>query len=253
MKKLISFAIISLTVIGNATAVTCKRTIQPVSAKEVKVEIIINKDQLSSFARLSESLPEGSTVKYAKSEGGRLTIQDNKVKFIWLTLPQQNSITISYIVNTEALKEGNYAINGNFSYVEEGQTKELDIPANNFTINSNQIASIAPTSSVENILLNKKTTDNTAVNTSKITYAIQLLSTNDKLPADYFSKNKIQVKMETVDGTNKYIMGTYKSSVKAIATRDSLIKKGFNDAFVVAYKNNQRISLEEAKLLEVGK
>lgn len=257
MKKLFSSVLLVLAVAGSVMAVNCRRSIQSISANEVKVEIVINKDQLSSFARLAESIPEGSTIKYAKSEGGRLTIQDNKVKIIWLTLPQQNSITISYIVSTESLKEGNYSISGNFSYVDGGLTKEFEIPANNFTINSSRIASTSSASASESAaLINKVMTGNIfATATTKVTYAIQILSTKDKLPADHFSKNKVQqVKIETTpDGTNKYIMGAYKSSNEAIATRDSLVKKGFNDAFVVAYNNNQRITLEEAKQLEAGK
>ncbi|MBI2271328.1 MAG: SPOR domain-containing protein [Bacteroidetes bacterium] len=254
MKKLFSSALLVLAVTGSVMAVNCRRSIQSISANEVKVEIVINKDQLSSFARLAESIPEGSTIKYAKSEGGRLTIQDNKVKIIWLTLPQQTSITISYIVSTEALKEGNYTISGNFSYVDGGLTKEFEIPANNFTINGSRIASTLSASASEAALINKVMTGNIFA-TTNVTYAIQILSTKDKLSADHFSKNKVQqVKVETTtDGTNKYIMGAYKSSDEAIATRDSLVKKGFNDAFVVAYNNNQRITLEEAKQLEAGK
>lgn len=254
MKKLFSSALLVLAVAGSVMAVNCRRSIQSISANEVKVEIVINKDQLSSFARLAESIPEGSTIKYAKSEGGRLTIQDNKVKIIWLTLPQQASITISYIVSTEALKEGNYTISGNFSYVDGGLTKEFEIPANNFTINGSRIASTLSASASEAALINKVMTGNIFA-TTNVTYAIQILSTKDKLSADHFSKNKVQqVKVETTtDGTNKYIMGAYKSSDEAIATRDSLVKKGFNDAFVVAYNNNQRITLEEAKQLEAGK
>ncbi|MBL7892325.1 MAG: SPOR domain-containing protein [Bacteroidia bacterium] len=255
MKNLFSSALLVLAVTGSLLAVNCRRSIQSISANEVKVEVVINKDQLSSFARLAESIPEGSTIKYAKSEGGRLSIQDNKVKIIWLTLPQQSSITISYIVSTESLKEGNYSISGNFSYVDGGLTKDFDIPANNFTINSSRVASTSSASASESAALINKVMTGNIFATSKVTYAIQILSTKDKLPADHFYKNKVQeVKIETTsDGTNKYIMGAYKSSNEAIATRDSLVKKGYNDAFVVAYSNNQRITLEEAKLLEAGK
>jgi hypothetical protein len=254
MKNAFSSMLLVLTTAGSLLAVNCHRTLQAISAKEVKVEIIINKEQLSSFARLSESIPVGAEIKYAKSEGGRLSIQDNKVKFIWLTLPSQNSITVSYIINTEALKEGNYAISGDFSYVDGTQTKELEISSNSFTINSNQVASIAPISAVENTLLNKNTTEK-AVSSAKVTYAIQLVSTKDKLPIDYFTKNNIDqtMKVETIEGTNRYIFGEYQSSDQATAKRDSLAKKGFTDAFVVAYKNNQRITLEQAKQLESAK
>lgn len=254
---------LSLLFAGNILAVNCQRSIHAISAKEIKIDVVINKEQLSSFARLAETIPVGSVIKYAKSEGGRLTVQDNKVKIIWLTLPQQSSITVSYIVSTDALKEGNYTISGNFSYVDGGLTKEIQMPVNNFTINSEMIANIDPTipafpaNNSDNAVnkVNAATEETLKNDNNKITYAIQFLSTKDKLPEDYFARNKgvQQVKVETVNGVNKYIMGTYRSTAEAISGRDSLVKKGFNDAFVVAYKNNKRITLEEAKQSEAGK
>ena len=272
MKKLIGTAFFAIGLAGSMMALDCQRTIKTTSANEVKVEITINKDKLNCFARLAESIPEGSTVKYAKSEGGTFTISDNKVKFIWLALPQQNTLTVSYTVNTGTLKAGSYGISGKFSYVEGDQTKEYDLSSSAFNINTNQVASIANTPTpianssspvvAESKGLSSVTETKTPVveksvaKVSKVTYSLQLLSTKDKLAADYFDKKyqvKEPVKIETVNGINKYIVGEFKSSDDANAYRESLAKNGCKDAFLVSYLNGQRVTLEEAKKLEAGK
>ncbi|MBL7892324.1 MAG: hypothetical protein JNL63_06820 [Bacteroidia bacterium] len=258
--------------LGRAMTGDCQRTIQPITPNELKVEITINKSQFKGFARLAEFVPEGSVIKYAKTEGGTFMVQDNKIKFIWLTLPKQDFITASYVIGTEALKAGKYPVSGKFSYTEGEQTKEIEIPATTFTVTGNQVASSAPSSPVtpsESTAISKvpetksaeaKTAPETKVaaetKASKVTYSLQLLSTKDKLAGDYFSK-KYQiadpVRVETVDGLNKYMLGEFRSTEEAVTYREGLTKKGCKDAFVVPYSNNKRITSDEAKRLESGK
>lgn len=269
---MLGFILLISSLAGSPITGDCQRTIQPITPTELKVEVTINKSQFKGFARLAEFVPEGSVIKYAKTEGGTFMIQDNKIKFIWLTLPKQDFITASYVIGTEALKAGKYPVSGKFSYTEDEQTKEIEIPATTFTVTGNQIANSAPASPItpaENTAISKvpesksaeiKTTTETKVaaeaKVSKVTYSLQLLSTKDKLTDDYFSK-KYQiadpVRVETVDGLNKYMLGEFRSTGEAVAYREGLAKKGCKDAFVVPYSNNTRITLDEAKRLESGK
>ncbi len=238
MKDIFVSAGLFLVFTGGIVAINCQRTIKVISAKEMSVEITIRKDNISGFARLAEVLPDGAEITYAKSEGGTYDIQNKKLKFIWLSLPQQEVFTVSYTVKTESLKEGNYAISGKFSYVEDNVTKEYEIPPTGFNIGANPTVN------------NGVPVSNSG---SKVTYALQLLTSKDKLPADYFAKQyqvKEPVKVEVVNGLNKYVVGEFKSSAEALAYREELVKKGCKDAFVVAYLNNRRITPEEAKKLE---
>ena len=49
------------------------------------------------------------------------------------------------------------------------------------------------------------------------------------------------------DGINRYYSGTYFSLDLARNALMSLKQKGFKDAFVVAYKNDKRITIKEAR------
>lgn len=255
--------------LGNIISSFSQRVIQPSADNEVKVEITINKSQFSGFARLVEFVPEGSIIKYAKTEGGTFMIQDNKIKFIWLTLPKQDFIVATYTLGTAALKDGKHPLTGKFSYTEGEETKDFEIPASSFDVSQNQVTNSTTNNPKveENGSLIKKaeiieakpspteTKISTSNKVSKVTYSLQLLSTKDKLAKSYFAKNyKIEepIKVETIDGINKYMLGEFKYEVEAIAYREVIIKKGCKDAFVVPFFNNKRISFEEAKKLESG-
>ncbi len=268
MKNILFSAGLFLLVSGSVSALDCKRTIQVVSGKEIHVEITIHKDKLNGFARLAEFIPEGAEIKYAKTEGGTFDIQGKRLKFIWIALPQKEEFNISYTVNTENLKEGNYAIYGKFNYVDGDETKEVDIASSSFNVSPNNTASIAgmnsaaiPVSAAMPVstaavtktaapVASKATTSTTG---SKVVYGLQLLTTKENLAADYFAKKydvKQNVKVDVINGLNKYVVSGFKSSAEAIAYRDELAKKGCKDSFLVAYYNNQRVTMDDAKKLE---
>ncbi len=243
MKKIIASALILTVATGSMMALDCQRTIKAISAKEVKVEITINKDDVAGFARLSELIPEGSEIKYAKAEGGTFDIQSNKLKFIWLVLPKKGVVTVTYIVKTESLKQGDYAISGKFSYVDGEKTENFDIAPSLFNINSKGVAG-----KVNKIIFSQLLGPK-----SVVVYRLQLIATKDILPQDYFSKNfKISeaVNVEKESGMNKYLIGQYQSPEEASANQDMLSKSGYQGAVVVAYYNNKPITLSEAKNLE---
>jgi N-acetylmuramoyl-L-alanine amidase len=55
------------------------------------------------------------------------------------------------------------------------------------------------------------------------------------------------------DGMYKYTTGNDTSLQQANKLKEELIKKGFTDIFVVAFLNEQRIPIEEAKQLTENK
>jgi hypothetical protein len=269
-KNIFATAVLALTLVGSSVALNCKRTVKSVAGKEIKVEITIDKDQMTGFARLAEIIPAGAEIKYAKSEGGSFTVQDNRLKFIWMALPNQKQITVSYTMNTASLKQGSYDISGKFSYVEGEQTKEFELNTTLFSINTSNLLVMNDAVVKENPAANSamavavtKTsivpaaipavTTSATAKVSKVVYGLQIASTKDMLPANYFSKKhnvKELVKVETINGVNKYVVGEFKSTADAVAYRETLVKNGVTGAFVVPYANNKRITLEEAKQLE---
>ncbi len=48
------------------------------------------------------------------------------------------------------------------------------------------------------------------------------------------------------DGVYKYYVGNEQSKIKCDNLKDSMINKGFKDAFIVPFYKNKRISVKEA-------
>ena len=223
----------------------------------MRVELTLNKQEISGIARLAEFIPEGAVVKYAKSEGGSFNISNNNIKFIWMSLPSTENITVAYILNTEKLNQGNYSITGKFSFLEGNERREFSIHPSAFNVsatsevkleNTPPVTSILPSINTENPVLPA------VAKTSKVLYGVQVVSTQKQLPDNYFSVKynvKDNVKIEMVNGQFKYILGEFNDINTANIFRETLSKKGLKDSFLVAFLNNERISISEAKKLEL--
>ena len=56
-----------------------------------------------------------------------------------------------------------------------------------------------------------------------------------------FKKSDPIIEIKTEEGLHKYLNGSFYSLEEAVKYRDELVKKGYKDAFIVAYKNNKRV------------
>lgn len=88
----------------------------------------------------------------------------------------------------------------------------------------------------------KQLTDNT------VYYGVQFLVTDKKIEKDSEQLNGLENITEFSDnGIYKYATGAYTNIDQASKLQSEVRKKGFTDAFLIAYKNGIRISLDEAK------
>lgn len=80
---------------------------------------------------------------------------------------------------------------------------------------------------------------------SKITYRIQVASFKEKI--DYRNENNLKhlenIKEILEEGVYKYFVGSYDNLLQAVDARHKLKEEGFNGAFVVAYRDDNRIKL----------
>jgi len=92
------------------------------------IEVKITKGSIFGFAKYQQNLPIGFTAEAVSTADGSFTFADGKVKFIWMALPENEEITISYAVKatSEAPAEGMFE--GKFSYIEDNERKSYDIP-----------------------------------------------------------------------------------------------------------------------------
>ena len=88
-----------------------------------------------------------------------------------------------------------------------------------------------------------KSKDVPHVDMKGVVYRVQLGAYSKKLSSSIFKNVGSMIELKTEDGLYKYMSGSFSSIQDALKQRDELLKKGYNGAFVVAYKDSKRVPL----------
>jgi hypothetical protein len=88
---------------------------------------------------------------------------------------------------------------------------------------------------------------NSSASASGIVYKVQVGAFKNKDLSKYFENNKNFSGDTDADGTKKYTLGAFTDYWEADNFKKYLREMGVEDAWIVAYKNGQRISLKEAR------
>lgn len=110
--------------------VSAVRTISEAGPNEWNVNVVIKKDGIKGFARYSDNLPAGFTAKQGKTNGSSFSVADNKIKFVWVNVPTNDEIDISYTLSGTANET---MLNGEFSYLENNQSKAYKLTPEKLT------------------------------------------------------------------------------------------------------------------------
>ncbi|MGZ3932928.1 MAG: hypothetical protein ACXVP0_16820, partial [Bacteroidia bacterium] len=97
---------------------------------EWNVNVVIKKDGIKGFARYSDVLPAGFSAKQGKTNGSSFSVADNKIKFVWVNVPTNDEIDISYTLSGSANET---MLNGEFSYLENNQSKAYKLTPEKLT------------------------------------------------------------------------------------------------------------------------
>ena len=110
--------------------------------QEVEVNLIINKNNFSGPGRLRLDLSQadGIIVKENMSDGSSFTFKENEVLFIWYDLPSEKSIVISYTIIAQENTTGMKKIVGDFSFINDNERKQLEVPALIFNVDPELLA-----------------------------------------------------------------------------------------------------------------
>lgn len=122
--------------------VQCARTITKGSAAgEYNVDVKISKHDIKGFAKFQEILPAGYTAKGGKTNGSSFSVSDGKAKFVWVSLPTDEELQISYTLVKETSDSREARLDGEFSYLENDQTKKIKLPADLIAASGDVVAS----------------------------------------------------------------------------------------------------------------
>jgi cell division septation protein DedD len=102
------------------------------TANEFNVEVKIKKGVIKGFAKYQEVLPAGFNAKAVKTNGSSFSVSDGKLKFVWVSLPNDEELLVSYILEkSDAALSDAKLDNGEFSYLENDQSKKIKFPTDN--------------------------------------------------------------------------------------------------------------------------
>ncbi len=100
---------------------------QLLPGETTEVELTIIKGNVTGFAKLQLNLDPGLSIENIESQGASFTFSDQKAKFIWMSLPEEKSITIRYRLLAATNATGPKKIDGHFSYIDDNQRLVHDL------------------------------------------------------------------------------------------------------------------------------
>jgi cell division septation protein DedD len=185
--------------------ITVQRTITKGNFEgDYVVSLKVLKGSTKGFARYSDDLPKGLTAKSIKTEGASFSVSDGKVKFVWVAVPGKEELDLSYTISGV---KNQVALNGEYSYLEQNQSKKFLLPVENLLAeqstanNTNTIvpqptvAAITPTieppSNTKTVAPETKTTE-PVVTTPTVAENPTVTNTadNNNKPTETLSKNE---------------------------------------------------------------
>jgi septal ring-binding cell division protein DamX len=135
-------------------AVTTKLPATAAPGSSFTMELDIAKGDVSGFAKLQQILPPGFTAEAGESANATFSFKDQKVKFLWMALPN-GDFKVSYKINVDASLSGNQIIEGSFAYIKDNETEKFIIPKDIIAIQANQ-AEAAQQAAMDKILADQQ-------------------------------------------------------------------------------------------------
>ena len=266
-----------------ASVIDVQRSITAGSEEnEFLITLKIKKNGTKGFARYSDDIPEGIIVKAAKTDGGSFSVADGKIKFVWVNVPEKDELEISYTISGNTSTA--IMLGGEYSYLEDNQSKKVKVPMETIAFQAKQIntetkldENLAENKPKENtpdpVVENKpeilntdevKSVDETVakkIDENKVqkketnmNFFVQVGAfTNSKVTAERLKKKfKINetIRSEMQGGYSKFMVGSHSEYKGARDQRETMKSiNGVKSAFVVAYNQGTRITVQEALMI----
>jgi hypothetical protein len=90
------------------------------------VTVTIRKGSLTDYSRFSQDLPPGLAATNLSSPNADFSFDEQRVRIIWLKLPETPEISVSYSISVDARLKGSFRLGGVFAYVINNERKFLN-------------------------------------------------------------------------------------------------------------------------------
>jgi hypothetical protein len=269
--------------------ISTNRTVELIEDGKYKVTVTVNKSNINGFAKITEIVPEGFVAVENESLGGIFSFKDQEAKVLWMALPTSDEFVISYDIESITAANGDYPITGNISYLENDITQRHDMEPTTFNLNVEEPIAVVEEETIEepeNTLQEsvEESIEETAVEVVKeevetpveevvveekevvepveeitttpnpetgVSYKVQVAALRTQMATETFSKIfKITkpINIESHEGWSKYIIGSH-NAYKAARDERNVIRAKVKRAFVTAYNQGKRITVQEALMI----
>lgn len=230
----------------------------PGSFVPVRIEII--NPLIGGFARFYQDLPQGFTVKKGQTAESDFYWDNNQVNFVWVKTPGYDTIRISYLAKADESLTGSFRLGGKLDYVINGdERKTLEFGPVIIHLDKNarvdeDIEDIIAETEAEPAYTITADTVTREEQEEKVEFRVQVAISSDQISKPELESRigcslKYGITVLTAGNMYKYQSGNFAKYTEASVYLDELKKMGVKDAFIVAYRGREQISIELARTL----
>ena len=96
------------------------------AGSDFTVTVTIDKGSLTDYSRFSQDIPYGLSASNISSPNADFTFDDQRIRIIWLKLPEESKVTVTYRISVDERLSGSFILGGVFAYVVEDERKFLN-------------------------------------------------------------------------------------------------------------------------------
>ena len=254
--------------LSDPTKTLCFRQITK-DGNDYIVNLLVQKGDIGNdkFAKIQEKIPADYNAQYIETKGSIFSFKENNVKLLWMAIPPEEQFIVSYRL-TPVSQDITPVLSGTFSYIQNETTKvipikDVDFLDSQLLANGNNVIINKDTTNQNNNQNNNNLTDNNQNNNnynqdispeSGIYYKVQIAAARQVTvnPKYYFRQFNVSenVQLEMHEGWRKYTVGKFKIYKDARDHRINIWQSTpIKDAFVSAYNNGTRITVQEALMI----
>lgn len=241
--------------------VTCSRRVEK-DGDAFVVIIDVNKGDNGGFARIKDNIPAGFIAESMENSGAVFKFVDNSAKFLWTSLPKDKAtIQVKYRLLPQSAGPGMYDLTGEFSgefLIVDDKPTSIDIPYASFELEGDFADTQDPKDPKDPKdpvdTQDPKDPDTTHIpsGNGEVMYKVQVMAAHRTVSNSYIKKHygySGKIDIENHQGWVKYTTGSYGVYKDARDKRNSLDSYNFPGPFVTAYKQGERITVQEALTL----
>jgi len=116
------------------------------AGEDFTVTVTIKKGSLTDYSRFSQDLPPGLTATNLSSPNADFSFDEQRVRIIWLKLPETPEVSVSYSISVDARLKGSFRLGGVFAYVINNDRKFLNF-------NNDRTITIVPSRTIDPSLI----------------------------------------------------------------------------------------------------